>query len=207
MIEITFDVIEKIWNGEYQYNVRRFGNLLKCFTEVLWKRMCMMVPKVSPEYRSSLIFVESTMKFWVNRFEECRMLNERNKRFPTTEKWEGYMDRIEEVKKVLILLDEIAVINRKINLELNIKEISEIFENVIPLSMNEVLRRNWEKGKRKFDLILQSKSLLIAVFFKEKIVSVGTAKKKPLKVLQNMIKWSTLLELPEIDKKLSREKS
>jgi hypothetical protein len=135
------------------------------------------------------------------------MLNERNKRFPTTEKWEGYMDRIEEVKKVLILLDEIAVINRKINLELNIKEISEIFENVIPLSMNEVLRRNWEKGKRKFDLILQSKSLLIAVFFKEKIVSVGTAKKKPLKVLQNMIKWSTLLELPEIDKKLSREKS
>jgi dynein heavy chain 2 len=77
----------------------------------------------------------------------------------------------------------------------------------MPLSLNPVLLRSWQKCIKKFDSILQSKSLLLASFFKEKIVSVAAAKRKPLKILQNLIKESSLLELPEIHKALATEKS
>lgn len=76
------------------------------------------------------------------------------------------------------------------------KQIEEIFADTVPLSLNPVLTRNWQKSKKKFDSILQSKSLLLALFFKEKVVSVSMAKSKPLKVLQNLTKWSSLLDLP-----------
>lgn len=70
-----------------------------------------------------------------------------------------------------------------------------------------MLIRNWQKAKKKFDSILQTKSLLLGLFFKEKIVSVSAAKSKPLKVLQNLTKWSSLLDLPEIRKALTTEKT
>lgn len=46
------------------------------------------------------------------------------------------------------------------------KQIEEIFSDTVPLSLNPVLVRNWQKSKKKFDSILQTKSLLLALFFK-----------------------------------------
>ena len=49
LIDITFYNFENIWSSdEYNYSPRRFAKILKLFTECLWRRMCMMVPKVSP---------------------------------------------------------------------------------------------------------------------------------------------------------------
>ena len=76
------------------------------------------------------------------------------------------------------------------------KQIEEIFSDTVPLSLNPVLVRNWQKSKKKFDSILQTKSLLLALFFKEKVVSVSMAKSRPLKALQNLTKWGSLLDLP-----------
>ena len=104
-------------------------------------------------------------------------------------------------------MEEIAIINSRINLELDMKEIADIFEDTVPLSVNPVLSRNWQKSKKKFYSVLQSKALLISLFFKEKVISVSTAKTKPLKVLQNLMKWSALINLPEVRKTLTSEKT
>jgi hypothetical protein len=112
-----------VWNGSFPYNVRRFAKLLKAFTDALWGHLSMMVPKVSPEHKHNLAFVESTMKLWINTFEEYRTLNWQNKHFPFTERLQNYTDKIEELKKVLALLDEITVINGRINLELDMRQI------------------------------------------------------------------------------------
>lgn len=87
------------------------------------------------------------------------------------------------------------------------REISDIFEDTVPLSMNSVLSRNWQKSKKKFFSVLQSKSLLISLYFKERVISISVAKRRPLRVLQDLMKWSSLLGLPEVQKNLASEKS
>lgn len=151
--------------GDYPYNARRFSKLIKCFTESLWRRMCMLIPDASSQYKNDLIFVENTMKLWIDSLREYRTYNWQSKTFQYNEQ-HNYILKIEEVKKVLILLQEISVINSKINLELDVKQLEEIFQDTVPLSMNSVLVRNWEKALKKFYSILQSKSLLLAIFFK-----------------------------------------
>jgi len=103
----------------------------------------------------------------------------------------------------MVLLEEIILINSKISLELDIAEIEEIFEDTVPLSLNSILLRNWKKAKKKFDSIIQSKSILISIFFREEVVSVSKAKSRPLKVLQNLTKWNALLSMSEIGSSLS----
>lgn len=56
------------------------------------------------------------MKLWINTFEEYRTLNWQNKHFPFTERLSAYTEKIEEVKKILDLFEEITIINEKINL-------------------------------------------------------------------------------------------
>lgn len=45
---MTFYALENVWNGDqYPYPPKRFAKLMKAFTDALWKRMCIMIPKVS----------------------------------------------------------------------------------------------------------------------------------------------------------------
>ena len=67
------------------------------------------------------------MKLWISTFDEYRTLNWQHKHFPFTEQLSSYSEKIEDVKDILILLEEIAIINSRINLELDMKEIADIF--------------------------------------------------------------------------------
>lgn len=85
LISITFDSLENIWMGDYPYNARRFSKLIKCFTESLWRRMCMLIPDASSQYKNDLIFVENTMKLWIDSLREYRTYNWQSKTFQYNE--------------------------------------------------------------------------------------------------------------------------
>ena len=66
---MTFYALENVWNGDqYPYPPKRFAKLMKAFTDALWKRMCIMIPKVSTEYKQNFSFIELVMKLWINTF-------------------------------------------------------------------------------------------------------------------------------------------
>ena len=65
----------------------------------------MMVPHVSHEHKNNLIFIEATMKNWISTFEEYRSLNWQHKHFPFSEKLSNYLEKIEDVKEILVLLE------------------------------------------------------------------------------------------------------
>lgn len=82
---MTFYALENVWNGDqYPYPPKRFAKLMKAFTDALWKRMCILIPKVSNEYKQNFAFIEIVMKLWISTFEEYRTLNWQNKHFPFT---------------------------------------------------------------------------------------------------------------------------
>lgn len=56
--------------------------------------------------------------------EEYRSGNWRVKTFPYTERKENYLEKIEDVKGILNLMEEVKKIKTKINLEIDIIEIS-----------------------------------------------------------------------------------
>lgn len=84
-----------MWNGDkYSYNPKRFGELMSVLTKTLWKRMCMLIPKVSNDYKATLTLIESTMKVWINTFNEYKSFNWQNKNFPFSLSLKAYLDKI-----------------------------------------------------------------------------------------------------------------
>jgi len=67
----------------------------------------------------------------------------------------------------------------------------------VPLSLNAVLTRNWNKAKKVFAL---------STYFKENVLSTARAQKKPLKILQDMHRWNALLSLDSVRTSLQEEK-
>jgi len=51
-------------------------------------------------------------------------------------------------------------------LDLNLSEIEEVFANTVPLSTNPVLIRNWNKAKKVFMNVLDSKAFTLSTYFK-----------------------------------------
>lgn len=59
-----------------------------------------------------------------------------------------------------------------------------MFANTVPLSTNPVLARSWNKAKKVFLNVLESKAFALSTYFKENVLSTSKANKKPLKLLQ-----------------------
>ena len=82
----------------------------------------------------------------------------------------------------------------------------DLFSGIVPLSLNPVLGRNWEKARKVFLGLIESKAITLGGYFRENILSTARAVKKPLKVLQDMNRWNALLNLSAIRDALSEEK-
>jgi hypothetical protein len=76
----------------------------------------------------------------------------------------------------------------------------------VPLSLNPVLTRNWNKAKKVFDNLIESKAFALSTYFKENVLSTARAQKKPLKILQDMHRWNALLSLDSVRVSLQEEK-
>jgi hypothetical protein len=81
-------------------------------------------------------------------------VNWRTKAFPYAERTSNYTDKIEDVKGVLVLFDEIRFIKERIALDIDLAEIEDLFANTVPLSTNAVLARSWNKAKKVFFNVL-----------------------------------------------------
>lgn len=67
------------------------------------------------------------IKNWFKYYEEYSAGNWRTKSFPYIEKTFNYYDKIDDVKEVLSLFDEITRIKKKISIEIDFDELREIF--------------------------------------------------------------------------------
>jgi hypothetical protein len=114
-------MLDDIWGDKFPYNARRFANLLKAFTNTLWRAMTSLIPKINAESMSKIVLVEEATKMWIRLFEEYREVNWRTKSFPFNERLKLYTDKIDEVKNILILFDEMKVIKSKMNLDIDLK--------------------------------------------------------------------------------------
>lgn len=123
LIEATFAALDDIWGDKYPYNAKRFANLVKCFTATLWRFMTAQVPKVNSEAKTKIAMVEDLTKTWIKLLEEYRDVNWRTKAFPYAERTSNYLDKIEDVKGILVLFDEIRFIKERINLDIDLVEI------------------------------------------------------------------------------------
>lgn len=82
------------------------------------------------------------------------------------------------------MFDEIMKIKRKIALEIDFDELREIFMETVPLSLDPVLVKKWNKAKNIFFSNIESKSPQILSYLKENAFSVSKLKSKPIKILQ-----------------------
>jgi hypothetical protein len=110
------------------------------------------------------------------------------------------------VKGVLVLFDEIRFIKERIALDIDLAEVEDLFSNTVPLSTNAVLARSWNKAKKVFLNVLESKAFALSTYFKENVLSTSKAARKPLKLLQEMHRWNALLNLDSIRATLQEEK-
>ena len=99
------------------------------------------------------------------------------------------------MKFILNLFDELKYIMQKTGVQLDLNEAMDLFSGIVPLSLNPVLGRNWEKSRKVFLGLIESKAVTLGGYFRENILSRTRAVKKPLKVLQDMNRWNALLNL------------
>jgi hypothetical protein len=118
----------------------------------------------------------------------------------------AYTDKIEDVKFVLNLFDELKYIKLKAGVQLDLNEAMELFQGIVPLSLNPVLSRNWGKSKKVFLGLIENKAKTLGTYFRENVLSAAKAAKKPLKVLQDMHRWNALLNLGALKDDLAEEK-
>ena len=90
-----------------------------------------------------MTFVEEAMKSWIRLLDEYRDINWRHKPSAYAERTSVYTDKIDDVKFVLNLFDELKYIKQKAGVQLDIEEAMETFAGIVPLSLNPILGRNW----------------------------------------------------------------
>jgi dynein heavy chain 2, cytosolic len=168
--------------------------------------MTAQVPRVNSEAKAKIAMVEDLTRTWIKLLEEYRDVNWRTKAFPYAERTSTYIDKIEDVRSVLVLFDEIRFIKERIAVDIDLAEVEDLFASTVPLSTNPVLARSWNKAKRVFLNVLESKAFALSTYFKENVLSTSKASKRPLKLLQEMHRWNALLNLDSIKNTLQEEK-
>lgn len=166
LLESTFNALDDVWGDKFVYSPKRFANLVRCFTLTLWRFVTAQVPKVNSEAKGKIAMVEDVMKTWIKLLDEYRDVNWRTKAFPYAERTNNYLEKIEDVKGVLVLFDEIRFIKERIALDIDLAEVEDLFSNTVPLSTNAVLARSWNKAKKVFLNVLESKAFALSTYFK-----------------------------------------
>lgn len=105
LLEATFAALDDVWGDKYPYAPKRFANLLRAFTGYLWRELASFIPKISAEARPKIAMIEEIMRTWIKLLDEYRDVNWRTKTFPYAERTSVYIEKIEDVKGVLVLLD------------------------------------------------------------------------------------------------------
>lgn len=123
LLESTFNALDDVWGDKYPYNPKRFANLVRCFTQTLWRFVTAQVPRVNSEAKGKIAMVEDIMKTWIKLLDEYRDVNWRTKAFPYAERTNNYLEKIEDVKGVLVLFDEIRFIKERIALDIDLAEV------------------------------------------------------------------------------------
>ena len=120
LFEMTFAAFDDVWGDKYPYPSKRFANLLKAFTTSLWRDLSGMVPRVEAGAKNKLTFVEDVMKNWIKLLDQYRDVNWRHKPFPYAERMANYTEKIDDVKSVLNLFDELRYIKLKAGIQLDL---------------------------------------------------------------------------------------
>lgn len=110
--------------------------------------------------------------------------NWRAKTFPFTERVQSYYEKINDVREVLSLFDEITRIKKRVSIEIDFEELKDVFSETVPLSLDPVLVKKWNKAKNVFFSNIESKAPQILSYLKDNAFSISKMKSKPLKVLQ-----------------------
>jgi hypothetical protein len=58
LADITFAVLDDVWNDTYPYNPKRFANLIKIMTKTLWLRLSTFIPTINTEAKKYIKTVE-----------------------------------------------------------------------------------------------------------------------------------------------------
>lgn len=122
LFETTFAALDDVWGDKFSYPPKRFANLVKTFTTTLWRELSSLVPRVEPGARTKVLFVEEAMKAWIKLLDEYRDVNWRHKPFGYAQRTAVYTDKIEDVKSVLILFDELRFIKEKAGIQIDLNE-------------------------------------------------------------------------------------
>lgn len=93
---------------------------MRCFTSTLWRYLTAQIPKINSEAKKKIDMIDDIMKAWIKLLDEYRDINWRTKPFSYAQRTNLYLQKIEDVRRILVLFDEIRFIKEKINLELDL---------------------------------------------------------------------------------------
>jgi len=80
-----------VWGDKYPYNAKRFANLVRSFTNALWRQMAILIPKLTVEAKSNIVMADDIMRTWIKLLDEYRDVNWRSKAFPYAERTNAYL--------------------------------------------------------------------------------------------------------------------
>lgn len=122
VIEPTLGTLDQVWINDFSYPTSRFLKLIELFTECLWNKLSSSLSRIESGSRKKLNEISEIFSYWTKTLQEYKD-KIWDREVGGSFGFEKYMTRIEELKEVCGLVDELFTAKNKLD---NISNMNEI---------------------------------------------------------------------------------